>query len=248
MNTIHVRTGSSRLRVPLESGIAELDAETARHAPLIATLREREAEVERLAGEIAEAQRQALDAGAEALLEPGKRKTRAVDTAALETKLTEARDKVNEAARALVILEERIAKLVAEHAPAWRDELTGELDAALAEWRTQLEPLRALAERLALLVSRRQWASEIASNGLSRPREGALLLHGLVGKDGTPLTLPAVLEALQAVGEPAERPVRKTFDEQWTERQERITRLKERDAAFDEKAREVTATMPKPVL
>jgi len=55
-----------------------------------------------------------------------------------------------------------------------------------------------------------------------------------------------VLAALHDVARPVERTPRKPMDVLESERRERIRQADARDAAFEEKARAVSETMPKP--
>jgi len=248
MRTIDLHQHGRRVSIPADAGIDELDQLAATHERLAAELHEDSRREQALTGEIEAANLRRLDEGAEAMIAgraKAKASTVAAELAALEGRLAEARDTTEKRRRALVRVGEEIDALIATNAASWAERFDGELEAALGKWPATLEPVESQARRLAELVNLRAWARS-AIEGNARLRAGDLPVPGLVRRDGTAYAMGEVLAALHDVARPVERTPRKPMEQLESERRERIRQANARDAAFAERARAISETMPKP--
>ena len=249
MKTIDLTTQHGRrVTIPADVGVDELDQLAATHERLAADLHEDGRREQALTEEIEAANRRRLDEGAEAMIAgraKAKASTLAAKLAALEGRLAGARDTTEKRRRALVRVGEEINALIATNAGSWAERFDGELEAAHETWPATLEPVESQARRLAELVNLRAWASS-ATEGNARLRAGDLPVPGLVRRDGTAYAMGEVLAALHDVARPVERTPRKSMEVLESERRERIRQADARDAAFEERARAVSETMPKP--
>lgn len=214
MKTIEIRRDGIRRSILADAKIPGLDELTAEHERVLGQLKADEAALEEATASWRQADSDHVDELAARMRKtPGAKPKESGRVAEAEQRMQELDETVRARTRALHGIEDEIIALLDEQAPAWGGALDARIASDLEQWRTDVTALSGAASSLVENWARREWVSAIVAGGQGRVKSGDLLVHGLVGRDGTPYTLGAVLAELEHVGDPPPQPERLTLTE-----------------------------------